>query len=223
MVKVKGPLFSLEAHGSLADCLTYQDINNDQCVKSLRFPTYRRSDAQALVRDTFSWAAASFFRLHCSKRTKWKEFTDYKGLTGYASFMHYMLKRTYLPAWQFAIPPDTGWCISGNEVTAEFLVGGGHIPPLYPFSDLTPPEDIPVIAQATILWNALHLVKQLTWETLKPWACQSALSYFVECFINRTRRNIFQYETLPDNGFCLTGNHDTGDFLVGGEYILPAT
>jgi hypothetical protein len=130
MAKVKGPLFSLEAHGSIAGCLTYwDDLNKKPCVKSLRFPTYRRSPAQASVRDTFSWAAKTYFNLHHIKHTAWGNYTDYKGLVGYVSFMHYMLKRTHLPTWQFELPPNQGFCTVGNHNVGEFIVGGGYMTP----------------------------------------------------------------------------------------------
>ncbi len=129
MVIVRGPLFSLEAHGSMADCITYQEINNQPIVKSLRFPTYRRSTEQGIVRDIFSWSAIIWRQMHDSKHTTWRNYTDYKLLVGYASFMHYMLKRTHLPIWQFELPPNQGFCTVGNHNVGDFFVGGGYWQP----------------------------------------------------------------------------------------------
>lgn len=128
MARVRGPLFSLEAHGSIAGAITYQDINSKPIVKSLRFPTYRRSTEQGIIRDTFSWCAHIWVIMHQQKHVEWKNYRDYKGLVGYASFMHYMLKRTHLPVWQFELPPDQGFCTVGNHYVGEFNVGGGYWP-----------------------------------------------------------------------------------------------
>ena len=129
MVKVRGPLFSIEASGSLADCLTYQNVNNQPVVKALRFPTYRRTDAQDEVRDIFSWAGEVWAEMHDPKKIEWRNYTDYKGLVGRASFMHYMLKRTHIPVWQFELPPDQGFCTVGNHLVGKFLAGGGFMTP----------------------------------------------------------------------------------------------
>lgn len=129
MVLVKGPCFSLEAHGSLADCITYITTQGYYVVKSLKFPTYHCSPAQETVRDTFSWAASLWAQMHLPKKTDWRNYKDYKLLVGYASFMHYMLKRTHLNIWQFELPPDTGFCTVGNHIVGEFLTGGGYRTP----------------------------------------------------------------------------------------------
>lgn len=129
MAKVRGPLFSLDAHGSIGNCLTYQDINSQPCVKSLNFPTYTRSTEQGVVRDIFAWCAQVWNQLHSLKQTEWRAYTDYKKLVGYASFMHYMLKRTHLPIWQFELPPNQGFCTVGNHNVGEFIVGGGYMTP----------------------------------------------------------------------------------------------
>lgn len=129
MARVVGPLFSLEAHGSIGECLTYQDINGKPIVKALRFPTYRRSDAQGVVRDTFSWCSHLWAIMHEPKKDEWRAWKDAKGLVSYASYMNYMLRRTHLLVWQFEVPPDTGFCIVGNHLVAEFGVGGGYMTP----------------------------------------------------------------------------------------------
>jgi hypothetical protein len=129
MVKVKGPCFSLEAHGSLADCLTYQDVNSKPVVKSLRFPTYRCSPAQAAVRDTFSWATLVWRSLPIEKRNQWAAYKDIEKLVGYAAFLSQFLRRTYQPIWQFELPPSTGFCVTGNFNVDEAYSGGAYLTP----------------------------------------------------------------------------------------------
>ena len=130
MVKLRGPMFSLEAHGSIGNCLTYQDINGWPCAKSLRFMTYRRSDAQAVVRDIFAFGAQLWNALHDPKKDKWNAYKDYLKLTGYKSFISYYLKRSHLALWQFELPPSTGFCITGNHNVADFIAGGGIMLPV---------------------------------------------------------------------------------------------
>ncbi len=125
MVIVRGPLFSLEASGSLAQCITYQTINGIPVVKSLRFSTYIRTDAQDEVRNTFSWVVDMWINLHEEKKDQWRAYTNAKLLTGYKAFMDQFLRRTYLGIWQFELPPDKGYCITNNHLVDEFTVGGG--------------------------------------------------------------------------------------------------
>ena len=126
MVKLRGPLFSLEAAGSLADCLTYQSINNIPIAKSLRFPTYIRTEDQAIIRDIFDKSSNVWAIMHDPKKIVWQEHTDSQLLTGYKAFMSTFLKRTYLALWQFELPPDQGFCTTGNHNVGEFVVGGGR-------------------------------------------------------------------------------------------------
>jgi len=130
MVKLRGPLFSLEASGSLANCLIYQTVNNLPVCRALTFPTYSRSDAQDDVRDTFSWACGIWVLLHDVKQEAWKNYVDYQGLYGRKAFMSTFLKRTYLGLWQFELPPDQGFCTTGNHNVGEFFVAGGFLIPV---------------------------------------------------------------------------------------------
>lgn len=130
MPKLRGPLFSLEARGTLGDCLTYQEISGVPIVKANRFPTYSRTDAQDDVRDTFSWASLTWLNLHAPKKTTWQNYTNYRGLSGYKAFMDQFLRRTYLVIFQFELPPDIGFCVVGNHYVGEFTVGGAFLPPV---------------------------------------------------------------------------------------------
>lgn len=94
-------------------------------VKALTFPTYRRSDAQGVIRDTFSYASQLWIDLHDPKKQLWRDFENYKNLVGRVSFMNYFLNRYYKGLWQFEVPPDIGFCLTGNHLVNEFAVGGG--------------------------------------------------------------------------------------------------
>ena len=129
MVKVKGPLFSLEAHGTLDDTLTYESGKYGYYVKANNFPTYSRSPAQGVIRDTFNWCISIWHALPSETKQYWHDHEDYQGLIGYASFMSYMLKRTYLAVFQYESPPNFGFCITGNHIVGEFFTGGGYLVP----------------------------------------------------------------------------------------------
>lgn len=124
MPKVKGPLFSLEAHGTLNDTLTYQDINARPVVKANNFPTYRRSDDQGEIRDTFSWAIYVWHKLHPLTQQLWRDHTDPQLLTGYKAFMSSFLNRTYIWLNQFQFPDKQGFCGVGDYTVANLITGG---------------------------------------------------------------------------------------------------
>lgn len=130
MVKLRGPLFSVEAKGSIARCITYQTINRQPVGKSLRFSTYSRTSAQDDVRDVFSWSASTWFALHEPKKEAWRQWEDIKKLKGYQAFMNSFLNRTWLGIWQFELPPDIGFCVVGNHYTGDFDTGGGFMVPV---------------------------------------------------------------------------------------------
>jgi len=127
MPKVKGPLFSLEAHGTLAGCLTYQDINAKPVVKSCRFKTPNRTEQQAAIRDTFSWAVSVWHALHQTTKQLWYDYKDTKSLVGYAAFMNTFLHRTYLMLWQFETPAQDGFCLVGDYTTGDLIAGGPYL------------------------------------------------------------------------------------------------
>ena len=129
MTEVKGPLFSLEAHGMLGDVLVYQMVNGKAVVKANTFPTYSRTDPQDLNRDIFSWCSALFYTLHQDTQNLWRNYRNNEGLVGHSAFMQQMLKRTHQPIWQFEAPPYHGFCITGNHIVGEFLTGGDFINP----------------------------------------------------------------------------------------------
>lgn len=129
MAKVIGPLFSLEASGSIANALIYQQLRDTFYVRGLTFYPETRSDSQDEVRLTFSWASGIWANLHQEKKDVWDDTTGVNGMTGYLLFMNYMLKRTYLTLWQFELPPDIGFCITGNHNVDEFGVGGIYMYP----------------------------------------------------------------------------------------------
>jgi len=129
MVLLRGPLFSISASGTLADCLIYQTINTAPVVRSLRFPTYSNTPEQEVIRSNFSWAVDTWIALHDPKKLLWEAYENSNHLTGYKAFMDQFLRRTYLILWQFELPPDIGFCVTGNHTTGEFLVGGGYLTP----------------------------------------------------------------------------------------------
>lgn len=127
MAIVKGPLFSLEASGALGGAICFETNGSTQYVKALRFLTLHASSAQTIVRNRLLNASAMFFDLEDSEQVLWKNYTDSLGLTGYMAFMNQMLRRYYLNVWQFQLPPNLGWCITGDYLVNEFTVGGGFI------------------------------------------------------------------------------------------------
>jgi hypothetical protein len=125
MPVVRGPLFSMEAHGTLNGVLTYQQRGSKSVVKSNLFATPSDTDAQLAIRDVFSWAVEIWNDMHEITQALWLDQHDAKELTGYASFMNRFLSRHYAGLWQFEAPPDFGFCLVGNHLVDEFAVGGG--------------------------------------------------------------------------------------------------
>ena len=129
MPVVKGPLFSMEAHGTLNGVLTFAQRGPASVVKSNLFSEPSCSDKQKIVRDVFYWAVSVWNDLPPKTQALWLAQHDSKDLTGYASFMNAFLRRYYLGIWQFEAPPYSGFCLVGNHLVGEFAVGGGFLEP----------------------------------------------------------------------------------------------
>jgi len=129
MVKVRGPLHSTDARGTLADTITYQKSLNQMSAKSCRFKKYSRSALQARDRNWLTWSILKWRDLPVGTKQLWYDFLDFKGLQGYHSYMRTFLGRTHAFIFQYEAPPYYGYCIVGNHYVGQFVVGGEYQEP----------------------------------------------------------------------------------------------
>jgi len=129
MANIKGPLFGLEASGSIGGCLTYQKNHSGNTVKGLRFLKLKDTPARLIVRQRFAWAYTMWLALNDLTKELWNNWYDDNGLTGWLAFSSQFQRRTALGVAQFQIPPYYGYCACGEFLCGEFLCGGDFIPP----------------------------------------------------------------------------------------------
>ena len=101
MSKLKTPLFSLEAHGSIGDALTIQGRNRGSFARKKPIPTDPETDLQLAWRQVYRDAVASWNSLTPEEKEAWRGVCP--GLTAYQCFMRSEL--VYPPP---PIPIDVG-------------------------------------------------------------------------------------------------------------------
>lgn len=129
MARVRGPLFSASASGTIGMCLTYQKILYVDAVRANPFKSYSRSQVQDIVRRTLTWSLGYWHTMEWNTKQLWYNFRDYKGLSGYHAWLRQFLNQTYKYYPQFEAPPYFGYCITGNHITGKFLSGGDYLTP----------------------------------------------------------------------------------------------
>ena len=90
MSKLKTPLFSLEAHGSIGDALTIQGRNRGSFARKKPIPTDPETALQLAWRQVYRDAVASWNSLTTEEKEAWRNVCP--GLTAYQCFMRSELK-----------------------------------------------------------------------------------------------------------------------------------
>lgn len=115
MAKVKNPLFSLTAHGSVARRFTMQRQQGRQHCKTWAKPSGQPSAAQQLRRATFKQAAATWAALTPAERAPYQEQAKAENITAwnaYARACLLALPQGNITTWDH---PRTVW---DNDATA---------------------------------------------------------------------------------------------------------
>jgi len=121
MVKVSGPLFSIEARGTLGDVLTYQRGFGKHRVT--RKPGHRDAGTEAQLgqRTQFQWAVAYWHTLTELQKAEYTAIANPMQMTGY----QYVLKE-YLTGrieWVPPLPPEGGFGGGLVELAGVWLSG----------------------------------------------------------------------------------------------------
>jgi hypothetical protein len=128
MVKLKGPMFSLKASGSIGGCITYQSNGGLSIAKSLRFYTIDVTPNRQRVRDIWSWSFSLWYLLNPLTQALWNAYKDVNNISGIRAFQNAFMRRFWLGLPEYEIPPTFGYCAVGEYKVDEFLVDGAFIP-----------------------------------------------------------------------------------------------
>lgn len=127
MSKVVGPLFSLDARGTIAKTITYGINQYGNWVRRIVKRKYTRSDAQDFIRDWFKWGIDVFKDMSQEERFLWNlALTNYKKYgssmaenlhrMGRCLFLHRVLS-TYSFDWDDSpFPPDLWQMFAKDEI-----------------------------------------------------------------------------------------------------------
>jgi hypothetical protein len=128
MVKTTGPMFSVEASGSLGKAITFQKVGRVKTAKQYKVPIDRKTTAQITVRQWVTRTVQRWHDLIDSQQSLWDQYTNPTGNIGYYAFIEQYLKRSHETLPQYQLPPNHGYCAVGEWLVGELIVGGVHEP-----------------------------------------------------------------------------------------------
>ncbi len=112
MVKLKGPMQSLDATGSLAGVLVYAKSGGVSYARKLTIPKQPTPLLQRAGRALTSFLSKEYAKLIPAHRATWEDATDTPGVDGYRRFISYNLTRFGLqkpPTKLYPSPEMWGW------------------------------------------------------------------------------------------------------------------
>jgi hypothetical protein len=71
------------------------------------------------------------------------------------------------------------------------------------------------------VWLSLAIEKKNAWKAWTDSQNLTGWKAFSSQFQRRTWLTLWQFELPPSTGFCIVGNHNTGDFKTGGGFLEP--
>lgn len=141
MPKVRGPLFSLKAAGTLGKAITYKKGTAGNIVRKYYKPKGTRNAEQSTVRIWFQrgvWTWQGKTNLHgfyystlCygleePARAEWRTYRTTGSSFGYYAFMKRWIKRSLLGLPQYQVPPHYGFCVADEWLADDLICNGIH-------------------------------------------------------------------------------------------------
>lgn len=127
MVKVTGPMFSLNASGTLADAVTFSNWKGRQYVRQRVIPANPKSDAQMGRRVMFGFLAQEWAGLPDAEKLAFKDLAENLNVSRFNAYVQFNMDRWSLftgPSQQYpatetgtkglSVEPDLSWV--GNQV-----------------------------------------------------------------------------------------------------------
>lgn len=139
MPKLRGPLFSLKATGTLGKILTFKKGVAGNIVRRHRIPKTTRNAEQDNIRVWFqrgvwTWQGKAgdhgyaystlSYGLQEPARESWRQSRTTGGLLGYYYFMKRWMQRSLKALPQYQVPPHYGFCVA-DEWLADNLICNG--------------------------------------------------------------------------------------------------
>jgi len=118
MARVKGPLFSLEASGSLKKTITYSQWKGRNYVREHTIPFNPEADKQVNVRKAFTLLVAAWQELEAPAMLEWDGFGKLFNMSGFNTYLGRGMKEYKIQLTTLVLPvscevvgvaPDDVW------------------------------------------------------------------------------------------------------------------
>lgn len=95
MVKLKAPLMSLNAAGTLAGTLDFANVRGRHVVAKHRKPKQPRTAGQRAARHVLTWLGSQWRELSAARKATWESIDLDQTISPYHRYMRYNVKRLY--------------------------------------------------------------------------------------------------------------------------------
>jgi len=139
MTKVRGPLFSVGASGTLGRTITYKkgaigSVVRDLVMPKINFTPSQETQKLWFKRGVWTWRGVThgynyWYSGYCHGleepcRVAWRQCDRIDGLYGFYLFMRYWLERSLLGLPQYQTPPNGGFCVADEWTCDDLIVDG---------------------------------------------------------------------------------------------------
>lgn len=127
MVRVHGPMMSVEASGSIGDVITFQKCLGGHQARRKPKPPESNTPAQQAIREKNSIALAWWQWMQQENKELWRTYRDTNHNQYYWAFMSKFIRRSISELWQWQNPAGTGFCNVGDFKAGDLIIGGGYL------------------------------------------------------------------------------------------------
>jgi hypothetical protein len=188
MVKLIGPLCSLEARGAYADTLIYARVGMTSYAKAYKAPSNPNSPAQQQQRLGIGTIAQLWSILTTNQQAAWQDLADQQNLSPYHAYLRYNAQ-LWTPGIQPVCQPPTEqfnnleyldfqWDYIGQTWYLDLAIGAISRDPwgiqlcVCTEEDFTPNKTNTVLLPAPFTWEEDH------WELHAQWEAPDASYYY---------------------------------------------
>lgn len=145
MVKLRGPLLSLQGSGSIGKVATYSNWKGRAYAKQYKEPTNNQQITQLGIRAALGWLATAWGELTSDDHDAWEEFAARANVTQFDSYIGWNLSR-FANGEGLETRPDSAFAANTINVVTQMPIASRN---LVTWNAAAPP---PIVPWAFLAW-----------------------------------------------------------------------
>lgn len=118
MVKITGPMFSLDASGSIGKTITFSKSKGRNYVRTLVKPSNPKSGGQVGVRQMFSFLSKQWASIPAADQSSWDALADQKVIAPFNAYMSFNQER-----WRNFLSPSQNVAVAAIDTPSTLGTG----------------------------------------------------------------------------------------------------